>query len=102
MSFSDCLTSLKAIQKSRHPKKGLIRKGLNPGNNIRDQLAVLDGGLFFFCALTFIGAAQQIIHGDIKLVGQLGEYRVRRQPFPGFPECNGALGNIHQLAEFFL
>lgn len=48
MSFSDCLTSLKAIQKSRHPKKGLIRKGLDPGNNIRDQLAVLDGGLFFF------------------------------------------------------
>ena len=96
---SGFLTGFQAVKKIRHPGQGRIRKILQPGNNIIEQLAVF-GGLFFICFQ--IAAAQEIIHGQAQAIRQGGDGRMGGHPLPGFPEGNGALGDSGQLAEVLL
>lgn len=94
------MTSYKTFQKIRQTRKRRIREILDPRNNIFDQLAVLNGGLFFCCF--FIGPAEQIIHGNTQAISQGRDHSVGGHPLPGFPERNGALRDVRQLAELFL
>ena len=94
------MTSCKTFQKIRETRKRRIRKNLTPGNNISEQLAVLNGGLFSFCL--FIRPAEQIIHGNVQAISQRGDGGVGWHTLACFPKRDRALRDAGKLAELFL
>ena len=66
------------------------------------QLAVLNGGLFFIYVRFYIRPAQQPVHGHAQLIGQGGKSGERGRAIPGFPGSDRTLGHVDHFAKLFL
>lgn len=95
-------TGAKAIKKVGHTVKSRIRQRLNPGDDIVEQLVILNGWLFILLTCFIIRTAKEPIDGDVELVGKNCEYIVGGHTIPRLPECNGPLGHVCQFSKFGL
>ena len=96
--FRDCLTGLKTFQKIRHPGERRIRQIPETCDNIVEQLAVLNGGLFLF----LVRSAQQIIHGGVIQHGHGSEVLMCWFCFSAFPVRHGRRANAQGNGRGFL